>query len=559
MSDISTEYRTRFASLFDDIDKARTAFFSQWDTADNLRARAAALRKIYKLIFQNLFVHFAAHAKQFAVDLRGDAGGDCFPLENLRQHQLSFLGSQNHGLSVVSFRDSFSHHDCIELMNTCDSLTAECVFLPSGGLKLLSELLGAVECEALSPEEEVRVLNLATTFYQIVGWRRNVAAVVMPPKIVAELQAYFFKARESPHSFHGRVFSLLHCAFVSSEDWFHHFSNRDGDAPYEVDLQHLLVELEGRGHGCREAASPKVKRNRNDEELTTIAAAKEINWLLPTPKKHRAESQMVNFLHENSLNALPSLAEPPNAPPKSVNEPLRAVVIQVSSSAKGEASMLAQSIHHLGGRLDLAAKYKEEAALLLVVHGAIDSTEKYLSFVAARKHIVSPRYLQDSCRQGSWIDLGANKHLEYEQNPYLKCHSALASIPPPFANWQVALFCEPGTKMDDLSKVLRRGGCASVECFPIDKKQKVKATEISKCKLQGVTHVIVDGLFCQQRNGYLPPGGFPQDMLSGAIASRVFTLPLVHYVLCGGEPELFSAEGVLMPAKSVPANCRLAL
>ncbi|CUF35367.1 Hypothetical protein, putative [Bodo saltans] len=152
------------------------------------------------------------------------------------------------------------------------------------------------------------------------------------------------------------------------------------------------------------------------------------------------------------------------------------------------------------GKMDTASHYLKAADILLVADGVMERTEKYLSFCASGKPIVSPRYVTDSVSRGVWLPLDDKRRaLEYELSPARRrfllhgapqppiavtgCLLASTDLPHsvwipscagisvatptvrPFEQWRVVLFASKQVGRG-IQSILEAGGCAHIVADP---------------------------------------------------------------------------------------------
>jgi hypothetical protein len=252
-------------------------------------------------------------------------------------------------------------------------------------------------------------------------------------------------------------------------------------------------------------------------------------------------------------------------------------VFQLSQSLKEDRAAVLEAIGELGGVVDRRSAYSAEATHFIVAEGLVERTEKFLSFCAARKAIVTPRYIIDSVAKGAWIV----DDRDYDINPQRRLLALRASAPPPrrqsgpFEGWKVWLFASKNV-VTGIQTILTAGGCQHVRAFPGpdavtgesstdgDVQQRLLLGSGFDAEARAVSHFIVEPRFVSVAGPSsvlrkaVAPDFFP-PRLHAAYQAKVFTLELLYYVLCLARRRLFGPDGALAADEGadVPMSCRI--
>jgi hypothetical protein len=170
------------------------------------------------------------------------------------------------------------------------------------------------------------------------------------------------------------------------------------------------------------------------------------------------------------------------------------VLFQISASVKSNNKQAAkEAIRQLGCRVNSEPHYDPAATHLLVAGDAIERTEKFLSFRAAGKLIVSASYVLDSLKQGDGRLLNEGPYRE----PSERILPPLPALP--FADWHVVLFALPHISRG-IRTILLAGGCTPerVAVPPFHHREEWTANErraqewLESLQWASVTHVLVE-------------------------------------------------------------------
>lgn len=250
----------------------------------------------------------------------------------------------------------------------------------------------------------------------------------------------------------------------------------------------------------------------------------------------------------------------------------------------------------LPAECDFGSAYNPAATHLVVADGIMERTEKYLSFCAAGKHIVSPRYITDSVQNASWLPLDTATPNEYELSPVLRrLWSSSVSLSgtilrqrlryePPFKHWRVLLIATKKVAAG-VTTMLCAGGCTCVLTDPEAPQawssQSTSRIEFSRSSSDScaplpwmmppraidglpwhahLTHVLIEAVTLDGMPSLpnTPPvEALRHDVL--LLREKVFTLELLHHCLCVASVSPFSATGALQCSDSgpiLPQSCR---
>eukprot|EP01012_Entosiphon_sulcatum_P026569 TRINITY_DN3202_c1_g1_i1.p1 TRINITY_DN3202_c1_g1~~TRINITY_DN3202_c1_g1_i1.p1 ORF type:complete len:611 (+),score=89.55 TRINITY_DN3202_c1_g1_i1:63-1895(+) len=197
-------------------------------------------------------------------------------------------------------------------------------------------------------------------------------------------------------------------------------------------------------------------------ESLTAAAAVDSEPARPSGIWTQApETQEVRWDHSDSTSQL--------------RAQLHQKVFQFGGMKKPQREALAIQIRKLGGDIEPSNHYEARATHLIVPNTTSERTEKYLSFVAARKWVLPVAFVEESTRQGSWISekdfpMGSS----VERPVQIQQHVA-----PPFAAWRVLLVVAASIR-EGLEVILKAGGC------------RVLLQSLDPESLPLVTHVFTD-------------------------------------------------------------------
>ena len=278
-------------------------------------------------------------------------------------------------------------------------------------------------------------------------------------------------------------------------------------------------------------------------------------------------------------------------------------MFQLSLSLKDDKAAVVSAIRDLGGVVDRRSAYSPEATHFVVAEGLVERTEKYLSFCAARKAIVTPRYVLDSLAKGSWIvddrDYNINPQNRVliaaaptrggggqQRSALRRAPRGFSSCPLAFEGWNVWLFATKAVA-PGIQTILAAGGCSRVTVFhvPVDssaagveeRERRGKATRsdmgppclgaTDEQQVGSVTHFLVEARMVptshqgpssssSRQMRAVPPTNFPPKLLE-TYEAKVFTLELLYHVLCLAKASLFTADGLLIDPSGVPPTCRV--
>eukprot|EP01062_Namystynia_karyoxenos_P069892 TRINITY_DN65310_c0_g1_i1.p1 TRINITY_DN65310_c0_g1~~TRINITY_DN65310_c0_g1_i1.p1 ORF type:complete len:618 (+),score=217.57 TRINITY_DN65310_c0_g1_i1:61-1854(+) len=187
-----------------------------------------------------------------------------------------------------------------------------------------------------------------------------------------------------------------------------------------------------------------------------------------------------------------------------------AIQIAASQQERQEKDRIVAICKRLGAELLLAPRYCPSATHLVALPGAQHRTEKYLSFVAAGKWILTPSFVLDSDEAGRWLhpsDFGVGGRAQRLRERAQR----------PFAEWRVVLHAEQRIR-NGLRTILEAGGCADVSAP-------------SATTLRSATHLLCD----------IPDGGVLHVPRDGADSSRapelgegcaVLSIEFLYQFLC---------------------------
>nr|CCD14355.1 unnamed protein product [Trypanosoma congolense IL3000] len=253
-------------------------------------------------------------------------------------------------------------------------------------------------------------------------------------------------------------------------------------------------------------------------------------------------SQVIRYKHE-----LTQCADNSDSCDNSISENLDPSTwfFQISNSVASQRKELHHAIKKLGANIVTAAGYSPQITHLVVAEGVTERTESYLCCCAALKSIVTPGYVFGSLKQGEWI-LG--QFHKYNKNPLLRHWKS-----PPgriFGEWRVALFTNSQHVDQGITQVLEAGGCSRIVSYALgDSNTK----NLTPSDLKDSSHVLVE---CSKRNdeGYfLLPHEFPPGIKHPE--HHIYTLELLHYVLCFSRSPILSDAGGLEEGGTLPPYC----
>uniref|UniRef100_A0A7S1PYP0 BRCT domain-containing protein n=1 Tax=Neobodo designis TaxID=312471 RepID=A0A7S1PYP0_NEODS len=170
------------------------------------------------------------------------------------------------------------------------------------------------------------------------------------------------------------------------------------------------------------------------------------------------------------------------------------VLFQVSASVKSHNKQAAkEAIRQLGCRINSEPHYDPAATHLLVAGDSIERTEKFLSFRAAGKYIVSVSYVFDSLKHGDGRLLNETPYRE----PPERVLPPLKALP--FTGWCVVLFALPHISRG-IRTILLAGGCEAARVFtpPFHHAEEWEANDaraqewLLSLDWCSVTHVLVE-------------------------------------------------------------------
>jgi hypothetical protein len=204
-------------------------------------------------------------------------------------------------------------------------------------------------------------------------------------------------------------------------------------------------------------------------------------------------------------------------------------IFQISASVKDQKAAAKDAIRELGCRLSADAHFDPRATHLLVPGDIIERTEKFLSFRAAGKEIVSVNYVLDSLKFGDGKLLAENSYREPSTTVLPRLHA-------PFGHWKVVLFALPHITRG-IRTILLAGGCQLEDVhttpFPHDDEWAANVAAgdawLSSIPWASVTHVLIEvGApppdappdHAPVANPYVPPSVAGADVISRRLLGR---------------------------------------
>eukprot|EP01063_Lacrimia_lanifica_P000728 TRINITY_DN10370_c0_g1_i2.p1 TRINITY_DN10370_c0_g1~~TRINITY_DN10370_c0_g1_i2.p1 ORF type:complete len:689 (+),score=258.59 TRINITY_DN10370_c0_g1_i2:110-2068(+) len=170
---------------------------------------------------------------------------------------------------------------------------------------------------------------------------------------------------------------------------------------------------------------------------------------------------------------------------------------------------LVRKIKDLGGEVELVPKYVARSSHLLTLCATQQLTEKYLSFVASGKWIVTEAYITDSHEAGYWLE--ERDYTDDGPNNTIGHHRV--SHGGTFKAWKVILLMEPG----GIHVILRAGGCTQIW------------NEITEENCREATHVLSD---TPGKELTLPTPKGADPALLAALGAKVFSIEILYRILC---------------------------
>ncbi|EKF26831.1 hypothetical protein MOQ_009462 [Trypanosoma cruzi marinkellei] len=220
---------------------------------------------------------------------------------------------------------------------------------------------------------------------------------------------------------------------------------------------------------------------------------------------------------------------------------------QISNSLRESKDEVIRAICLLGGRVDHSKSYNPQTTHLVVAEGLAERTEKYLSCCAARKYIVSPRYVLESAKRGKWI---IDRLHEYDKNPLR--HLSNVSSTPPFHGWRVVLFTSTASVDTGIVTVLRAGGCTDITSYIFN---TVATPNIDCSCIEQASHLLVECKHVSRTGRFLTPSWFPDTLKRQD--HRLFSLELLLHLLCFCPTSMFDEYGRPIDKLQLPPSCLL--